>query len=368
MRHHHRVAAPVRELHRLDRLGERPDLVHLDEDRVRHAALDALLKSLRVRHEEVVADELDTLAELLRQRRPRVPVVLRAAVLDRHDGIAVDDAVPESRQLVRGEIAPFEPVAAVREHLARRRVERDRDPLAVACLVGRLEDRLDRRLARVEVGREATLVAHAGREASLVEHLLQRVIHLGADSECLCERVGTGRNQHELLQVDRVRRVHAAVDHVQHRHRERRRLLAAEVAKERLPRVCRRRLRRRERDAEDRVRAEPALVRGAVELDQPAVESGLLRRLHAEDGAADLAACVRDRLRDALAAPGRVAVAQLDRLVHARRRSRRNRGPTRGTRLEPHVDLDGRVPPRIEDLSGQHVGDAGHSASFARSK
>ena len=54
---------------------------------------------------------------------------------------------------------------------------------------------------------------------------------------------------------------------------------AAEVAEERLARIGGRRLRSRERDAEDRVRAEPALVRRPVELDQGAVELLLLGRV-----------------------------------------------------------------------------------------
>ena len=63
----------------------------------------------------------------------------------------------------------------------------------------------------------------------------------------------------------------AAVEHVHHRHRQQGRLAAAvelgEVAVERLPGVGRGGLGRRQRDAEERVGAEPALVRGAVELD-----------------------------------------------------------------------------------------------------
>ena len=107
----------------------------------------------------------------------------------------------------------------------------------MAGALGRLEDRLDRGLARLEVGREAALVADAGREPAVGEHLLQRVVDLRADPEPLREAVGADRDEHELLQVDRVRRVHAAVDHVQHRNRQRRGGLAAEVAVERLPRV-----------------------------------------------------------------------------------------------------------------------------------
>src|SRR5438105_8953110 len=244
MRHDDGVATSLRELHRLDRLRQRADLVHLHENRVHHAPLDASLQPLRVRHEDVVADELHAVAELLRQGCPCFPVVLGAAVLDRHDGIAVDDASPETRELRRGKIASLEPVAAVGEHLARGRIECDRDPIAVTGALGRLEDRLDRRLARFEVGREAALVADAGRESPLLEHLLQRVIDLGGDSNCVGERVGAGRHDHELLEIDRLRSVHAAVDHVQHRDGQGRGTLAAEVAEERLRGVRGSRLRR----------------------------------------------------------------------------------------------------------------------------
>ena len=120
-------------------------------------------------------------------------------------------------------VAALEAIATVAKDLARRRVERDRDALAVPGALGRLEDRLDRRLARLEVGREAALVADTGREPAVAEHLLQRVVDLRADPERVAERVRADGHDHELLQVDRVRGVRAAVDHVHHRHGQRRR-------------------------------------------------------------------------------------------------------------------------------------------------
>ena len=54
---------PRAELDRVERLGERADLVHLDEDRVGRTAVDAHLETLGVRHERVVADELHAVAD-----------------------------------------------------------------------------------------------------------------------------------------------------------------------------------------------------------------------------------------------------------------------------------------------------------------
>ena len=70
------VARFGRHVDRGERLGQRADLVRLDQDRVRDAARDALAQDLGVGHEQIVADELDALAEPLREQRPAVPVAL----------------------------------------------------------------------------------------------------------------------------------------------------------------------------------------------------------------------------------------------------------------------------------------------------
>jgi hypothetical protein len=159
-----------------------------------------------------------------------------------------------------------------------------------------------------------------------------------------------------------------AVDHVQHRHGQHARALAADEAPEWLARVVRSRLRGGERDAEDRVGAEPALVRGAVELDQASVERPLIGGVEPADARGDLAVDVRDRPRDRLPGVRVAAVAQLDGLVHARRGARRHRRPAARAGLELDVDLDRGIAARVEDLARAHRRDGGHSVSLARSK
>ena len=107
---------------------------------------------------------------------------------------------------------------------------------------------------------------------------------LGPHPQRLGEARGAGGNDHELLEVDRVVGVGAAVDHVHHRHRQDVGLLAArpvelrEVEVERHPGLGRRRPRDRQRDAENRVRPEPRLVRRPVELAQRLVDRDLVGR------------------------------------------------------------------------------------------
>ena len=119
----------------------------------------------------------------------------------------------------------------------------------------------------------------------------------------------------------------AAVDHVQHRHGQRRRGLAAEVAVERLrrprpPQPSRRRARRRGS------RSRRGVPLFGVPSSSISFRSSacLVERVQPGELARDLAVHVRDRLRDALAAPLGAAVAQLDRLVHAGRGARGHRG------------------------------------------
>src|SRR4029078_3522056 len=117
------------------------------------------------------------------------------------------------------------------------------------------------------------------------------------------------------------------------------RLLAAEVSEERELCFGSCSLGDRERDTQDRVRAEAPLVRGAVEVDQRLVEAALVAGVEAAHRLGDLAVDVAHRLGHALATPLLAAVAQLEGLVYAGRRAGRNCRPAGRAGLEPDLDL-----------------------------
>ena len=260
MRHHLRVAGLARHAHRLERLGERADLVHLDEDRVRHAEVDAAAQPLGVRDEEVVPDQLDALAEPVGQRLPPVPVLLGHAVLDRDDRVALGQLDPVVGELRRAQLAALvsQLVGAVAVELAGRGVERDRHLLAGA-VAGGLDpgqQQLQRVGIRIEVGGEASLVPDRGTEPALEQGPLQPVEDLDAGAQRLGEGREPHRRDHELLEVHLVVGVGAAVQDVHQRHRQDVRGLPAQVAPERHALLRGGGLRGGERHAEDRVRAE----------------------------------------------------------------------------------------------------------------
>src|SRR5437879_10631573 len=95
------VAVGARVLDALQRLGDRPDLIQLDEDRVRDPLFDAAVEPLDVSTEQIVADELYARRQRLGELRPAGPVVLGGAVFDRSDGVPIDPALVQRDRLLR---------------------------------------------------------------------------------------------------------------------------------------------------------------------------------------------------------------------------------------------------------------------------
>ena len=198
----------------------------------------------------------------------------------------------------------------------------------VAGRLDGLDEDLQRLLVGGQVRREAALVADAGRQATLLQHPLQRVVRLDAPAQRLAEARRADRHDHELLEVDVVVGVHAAVQDVHHRHRQHVGVGPADVAVERQLQLGRRGPGHGQRHAEDGVGAEAGLVVGAVEVDQ----RGSSRRWSSASKPSTASAISPFTLstasQHALAAVAVAAVAQLDRLVLAGRRARRHDGPT----------------------------------------
>ena len=155
--------------------------------------------------------------------------------------------------------------------------------------------------------------------------------------------------------------MHAAIDDVHHRHRQRPRRGAADIAIQRHVEGFGRRLGDRERHAENGVGAEPALVGRAVELDHGLVDLDLLLGVHAAERVENLAIDGLDRLPHALAEIARlVAVAQLNRLMRAGGGARRHRRAAHRAVFQHHIDLDGGIAAAVKNFAADDVDDGGH--------
>ena len=194
---------------------------------------------------------------------------------------------------------------------------------------------------------------------------LQRMEDFRPPAHRLGDRPGADRHHHELLEVDRVVGVCAAVDDVHHRHRQQVGGDAADIGMQRQPARIGRRLGDGETDAKDGIGPQPRLVRRAVEFDHRRVDFALLLGVDARQRVEDLAIDRFAGLADAFAAiTCRVAVTLLDRLVRPRRCPRRNGGATERPVFQHDVDLDRRVAAAIENLAGVDVDDRGHDCPF----
>ena len=150
----------------------------------------------------------------------------------------------------------------------------------------------------------------------------------------------------------------AAVDDVHHRHGQRVRPGAAQVAVERrLLRGCRR-ARGGHRNRQDGVGAQAALVGCAVEVDHGAVDRRLRGGVLAYYGLGDFAVDVAGGLQRAFAEVARlIAVPQFHCFVLAGGRAGRHRGPPHAAVSEMNIRFHRRIPAGIENLSSNYFYD-----------
>ena len=127
--------------------------------------------------------------------------------------------------------------------------------------------------------------------------LLQGVEDLRAHAQAFGEALGAGRQDHELLDVDRIVGVGAAVDDVHHRHRQDAGRDAADILVERQADRDGAGLGRGQDDAEDGVGAQAALVRRCRRASiSGLVDAALVLGVDAGQGVEDLAVDGVDRL------------------------------------------------------------------------
>ncbi len=362
MAHHAFVAAALRQRDRVESLGERADLVDLDEQRVGGAGLDAARQPLRVGDEQVVADDLNPLADRFGERLPAVPVLLVQRVLDGDQGVRRDQLGVVGGHLGGAALGALEGVRAVDVELGGGHVQGECDVPArgEAGLADRLQDQVQRLAVTRQRGGEAALVAEAGVEPPALQDGLEGVVGLGTPAQGLREGGRADRRDHELLDVDVGVGVRAAVDDVHHRHREQVRVGTAHVAEQRQPGRPRGRLGHREAHSEDGVGAETPLVVGPVQVDQGLVDDPLVGGVEADEALVDLLVDGLDPVQHALAAVALIAVAQLDGLELAGGGTAGDRGSGLGAVVEDDLDLDGRVATGVQDLPGEYGVDRRH--------
>ncbi len=217
-------------------------------------------------------------------------------------------------------------------------------PRPVARLDHPLQQQLDGLLVVPETRGEPALVAHRGAVVLPGQHAFQGAVDLRAGAQGFGERTEPPGDHHEFLDIDVVVGMGAAVDHVEHGHRQSAGLLSAEVPVQR--HLVGRGLGpgRGQGHAENGVGAQSALVRSAVQVDHGLVQLALVSGIQPHDPPRQAAFDVTRGAQHALAHEAVAPVPQLDGFVLPGGRPGRHGGPALGSVGQRHLHLDGGMP------------------------
>ena len=354
------VAVALSELYCAESLCERTDLVDLDKDGVGAAEFDTFFEVFDVGDEEVVADELTTVADEVGEDFPAVPVVFCHAVLDGVDGEFFNEFLEEFCLLFASEfgsvcaLLPCVVVYAVVEEFAGCAVETDGYVLAgyVACFLNGLNDDVECVFCSVKCGSETAFVANCSAETAGFEHALEVVEYFCAHADAFVERCSADRTDHEFLEADGSVGVCAAVDDVHHRNGKNVCVATADVFVEGQVEVVGSCLCNSERYAEDGVCAEVALCVGAVKSEHGFVDGDLVESAHTYEGRCDRTVYISHCFEDAFAhVAALVAVAELKSFVDACGCARGNGCTTACARFKNYVYFYCGVAAGIEHLT-----------------
>ena len=161
----HRYSCLLCHSHGLEGLGQRSNLVHLDQDGVRNPLPDAAGQSFRIGHEQIIPNELDLIPQGVSEELPSLPVIFRHPIFDRDNRILPNPIRPEFDHLLRLPLTLIRfledvlPLARI-EEFARRRVEGQTDiyPGPIPCLCNGFENGFRSFVVRFEIRSKSSLV------------------------------------------------------------------------------------------------------------------------------------------------------------------------------------------------------------------
>ena len=368
MGHDGGVAGAVGHLDGVQGLSQGADLVDLDQDGVANLLLNAGGQPLHVGDEQVVAHQLDAVADGLGQHGPALPVGLGHAVLQGDDGVGISELLPHVDQLLLSQLLAGLgldiALLLLVPPLGGSGIDGDLEVLAglVAGLLDGGHDDLQGVLILLQVGGIAALVAHAGGGGTvLLQDGLQGVEDLGAAAQSLAEGGGGDRHDHELLDLHVVGGVSAAVQDVHHGHRQLLGVDAADIVVQSHAQGLGSSLGAGQGRAQNGVGAQAALVGGAVQLDHSLINGHLIQDVHADQALSDLGVHVLHGVLHALAQiAALVAVAELAGLIDAGGSAGGNSGTAHGAVLKIYLNLNSGIAAAVQDLTAQDVNDFDH--------
>ena len=230
------------------------------------------------------------------------------------------------------------------------------------CLVNGLQNQLDRGfMATFHLGCKTAFVTHGGADALVVQNALECVEHFRTVTQSFAERGCAYRNDHELLQVEVVVCVFAAVDHVHHRHRHLHATHATKVAVQRQARFFGCGAGHSHGYSQHRIGTQATLIFRTVQINQRLVQESLFRGIQAQDGLRNFGVDMLYGLQHTLAQiAGFVAISQFDGFTATSGGARRHSGTAHGAAFQQHVALDRGVATGVQNFTSYDIYDCTH--------
>ncbi len=344
-------------------------MIHLDQNRVRNAFLDAASEPLRVGDKQIITHELDLVSELVGKNAPAFPVVFGQTVFNRDNGILADPISPEADHLFRRfhRLVRFlEDVFAFFfvEEFAARRIERNGNVIAgaKARLANSFENHLNGFNVGFERGSETAFVTDRGVVATLLEYSFQRMKNFRAPLQRLRKRLRAYGHGHEFLEVNVAVGMRAAVENVHHVQRHQ----AAEIAIERDLQRVGAGAGARHGHRKNCVGAEPSFVGSAIKLAHGIVNLALRGSIHALKSFGNRGVHVRYRSEHAFAQiMFRITIAKLHGLMLAGGSAAGDGRASQRTVAQAYVSFNRGIAPGIQNFARVYLNNACvHSPPF----
>ena len=344
-------------------------MVDLDEDGVGDSLVDAFLQNFGIGDKQIITHQLHFFVQAIAEVFPSVPVALGHAVFDAENGVLVHPSGQHIGPLTGIEDQAFtcQMVFTVFVKLAGGAVEAQNNLLtrSEASLVDGVQDHLNRRFMARHIGGKTTLVTHGNAHAFVAHDFFQSMKDFRAIAQGFAKIRRPYGDDHQLLQIEVVVSVGAAIDHVHHGNRHLHTAHAAEIAVQGQTRFFGRRTGHRHGHGQNGIGTEAGFVVCAVKLDQGVVQKRLFAGIQANHSLCDLVVDILHSLQDTFAAVAcGVAVAQFDGFTAAGGCTRGNGGTTHDAAFQQDIALHRGVATAVQNFTSNDVDDCTHVLTF----
>ena len=213
------------------------------------------------------------------------------------------------------------------------------------------------------IGGKAAFVADCGADALVVQDFFERVEDFCAIAQGFAKARSTHGDDHQLLQVEVVVGVLAAVDDVHHGHGQLHCSHAAKVAVQRQAGLFCSGAGHGHGDSQHGVGAQAGFVFGAVQVDQGFVQEGLLGCVQTQHSFQDFGIDVFNGLEHALAQVARlVAVAQFDGFARAGGGPAGYGRTAHGSGFQQNIAFHRGVATGVENFAADDINNSAHGS------